>query len=184
MKLTKSDKEKLYNEYKKVWHDNDRMVDWCVKNVSGYIDIDGVIVVFDKPHIKTDFWFGEHTYDYDEVCNRCAKARESVDYFIAENMRGFDWKIEQLEDHCKYKTYIVPKAYYCQDDDCRLGYVELCHFYSNPSGEKAREMTADEKEKYTEFIKEERAKFEKRLNTYLKRYGLSKCSYGVFWADR
>ena len=27
-------------------------------------------------------------------------------------------------------------------------------------------------------------KFEKRLKTYLKRYGLSKCSYGVYWADR
>lgn len=34
-----------------------------------YIMLDDVMVTCDKPHIQTDFWFGEHTYDYDEVCD-------------------------------------------------------------------------------------------------------------------
>lgn len=188
MKLTKDDKKKLREQYEMVWHKRDgsvdqKMVDYSVGAASGYVMIDGVMVVFDKPHIKRDFWFGEHTWDYDEVVEHCDKCSESEKYFLAENLKDFEWRLENLDDPWE-KVYIVPREYCCQSDDCKLGYVEFCRYHEKPRGKNVREMTDGEKEQYAEFIKDEKAKFEKRLNTYLKRYGLSKCSYRVFWADR
>ena len=34
------------------------------------------------------------------------------------------------------------------------------------------------------FLENEQAEFGKRLDSYLKRYGLEKCHFGVYWADR
>lgn len=187
MKLTKDDKAMLKSEFEKVWGKDSKMVDWCVKNTSGYIEIDGIIITYDKPHIQTEFWFGEHTYDYDEVSDLCDACSEDETYFIERNMRGFDQRIEFIEDTSLYGSthhvYISPEEYSCQDGDCKLGCIEFCR-WDPPRTKDARELTRDELAAYLEFLKEERAKFEKRLHTYLKRYGLSKCHYGVYWADR
>ena len=47
-----------------------------------------------------------------------------------------------------------------------------------------RRLTDEETAAFIQMHKEEVEKFEKRLRTYLKRYGLSKCYYGMYWADR
>lgn len=183
MKMTKEDKQRVREQYEKVWRNDQKMVDYCTKRTSGYIMIDGIMVTFDKPHIKTDFWFGEHTYDYDEVVEHCDKCSESEAYFIEENMHDFKWRLENLADPC-VRVYLSPRGYCCQDDDCILGCVEFCRYYDKPRSKNAREMTEEERAEYAKFIEEESEKFEKRLHAYLKRYGLSKCHYGVFWADR
>ena len=183
MKMTKEAKRAVREQYEKVWHEDTKMVDFCTKKTSGYVMIDGTMVTFDKPHIKTDFWFGEHTYDYDEGVEHADKCSESESYFLAENLSDLDWRLECAEDR-NIKMYLSPRGYCHQDDDCILGYVEFCRYYESPRSKGAREMTPEERGAYAEFVKEEREKFEKRLNAYLKRYGLSKCHYGVYWADR
>lgn len=200
MALTMQDKEMLRDEYKKVWHEDSKMVEYCVKSASGYIDIGGLLYVMEKPHIKTSFWFGEHTYDYDEVTEHCHNMSQSEKYFIDENLRWCAaWEmLEALEGRdmrgyeASYKAYIVRGKYWGQDDACRLGYVNVLrlgtdpeeHFRTSKGPQLYRELTKDETERLKEFLRDEVAKFQKRLNTYLKRYGLSKCSYGTYWADR
>ena len=182
MKLTAHDKEILREQFEKAWQGRQDMIDYCVKKTSGYIIIDGIMVTYDKPTIQTDFWFGEHTYDYDEVVEYAHKCSESERYFLARNLDALDGFLSALDDpHAT--AYIAPGQYYGQSDDCILGYVTV-RKWEKPDNPQAREMTADQKAAYREFILNERAKFEKRLHTYLKRYGLSKCHYGVFWADR
>lgn len=200
MKLTKQDKAMLRGEFEKVWHDDDKMVDWCVKNTSGYIEAGGLVVTMDKPSIKKDFWFGEHTYDYDEVVEHADKCSKSVEYFKHENMSHCDaYNLLQALDgkdwrgyDTSYKLYVAKKSYCGQDDDCRLGYVKALTWGTDPREYFAtrsgmiehREIDDDEKAALREFLEDEVEKFDKRLDTYLKRYGLSKCHYGVYWADR
>lgn len=200
MKMTKEDKQLVREQYEKVWHDSAKMVDYCTKKTSGYIMLDDVMVTFDKPKIQTDFWFGEHTYDYDEVCDACDEASESVQYFIQRNMDGCLAKtmLDALEGRdmhgydASFDVYVVSKHYDCQDNDCMLGYAQALRIGTDPNEYFAtssgvqdyRLLNDEERERLAEFLKGEVEKFEKRLNSYLKRYGLSKCHYGVFWADR
>ena len=200
MKLTKEDKEMLREQYAKVWHNDVKMVDCCVGKASGYIDLGGTLWVMDKPSIRTDFWFGEHTYDYDEVCERCDKASESEKYFVDENLRNCTAyeMLEALEGRDRwgydahYTAFVVQEKYWSQDGACRLGYVNVLrlgtdpdeHFRTSKGVQDYRELTDDEVEHLKDFLRGEVEKFQKRLNTYLKRYGLSKCHYGVYWADR
>ena len=189
MKMTKQDKELVREQYAKVWHRRDgsvdeKMVDYCTRKTSGYVVIDGRMVTFDKPSIKTNFWFGEHTYDFDEVVKQAEACSKSEEYFIAENLDAIDWRLEAIADpHCR--VYIGRRGYSNQEEGCILASVEFCRYsLDGPRIGDAREMTEDERQQYADFIKGEREKFEKRLRTYLKRYGLSKCYFGTYWADR
>jgi len=188
MKMTKQDKELVREQYAKVWHRRDgsideKMVEYCTKKTSGYVMLGETMVTFDKPSIKTDFWFGEHTWDYDEVCERADNCSKSESYFIAENIADFKWRLEKIDDS-SWSMYVCPRGYCSQDEDCVLGCVEFARWGEQPRSVGAREMTDEERMAYRGFLAEEQEKFEKRLRTYLKRYGLSKCHYGVYWADR
>lgn len=200
MKMTKEAKQAVREQYEKVWHDDVKMVDYCTKRTSGYIIIGGIMVTVDKPHIQTDFWFGEHTYDYDEVCDTCRAMSESEQYFIEQNLESFGAYnmlrglngIDKWGYEASFDAYIVDNHYGSQDDDCILGYVNILKLGNNPDEHFAtregiqnyRKLTDEERAELAEFLKGEVEKFQKRLKTYLKRYGLSKCHYGVYWADR
>ena len=77
------------------------------------------------------------------------------------------------------------EAAYNKADTCRIGYVMFANtcgeFYQNGAESKPhRMMTQEEVERWRNFLTEEVEKFEKRLKTYLKRYGLSKCTYSTY----
>ena len=181
MKMTTQDKEMLRDQFARVWSDSPHMVDYCVKRTSGYIVLDGFIVTYDKPHIETRFCFGEHGYDYAEVTNECHQASESTEYFMRENLRHIDREIEAVEEG---EPWLVPSWHNAKDEDLHLASVEFPMWGRNPGGEQACPMSDEERAAYADFLREERAKFEKRLRTYLKRYGLTKCHYWTYWADR
>lgn len=188
MKLTKDDKAMLRSEYAKVWRMRDgsedtKMVEHCTKSASGYIAFGDDICVMDKPHIQTDFWFGEHTYDYDEVCDYRDRCSESESYFRSKNLASTDAKrlIEAIDDG--HEFWLCRK--YGHLGESNLAYVQrLDPIWNSLRGDEIRRMDDAELALLRTFCEEEQAKFSKRIDTYLKRYGLSKCHYGVFWADR
>lgn len=189
MKMTNEAKAKIRCEFEKAWN-SDKLVDSCVKNTSGFLDLGDIIITMDKPTIARRFYFAE--YGSENRSKEAAAASESVEYFIRENMRGCRAQLYLNRLNGKAGHYRHPvvyyKKYYDQPDDCRLGYVT----FVNCNGELQRgdvnaphrAMTSDEIERYREFLNAEVEKFQKRLQSYLKRYGLSKCEYSTFWADR
>lgn len=191
MKLSRDDKTMLAKQYGKVWGDDEKMVEHCVKSASGYIRFGRELLVMDKPHIKTEFCFGEHGYDYDEVAEECDRARSDVERFKRENI-AWNCKaqrhLDEMEDG-RREPYIFLKHYYSQPDDCPLCYVQWCSEFDSRDAydlksKPNRKMTDEEQSRFKEFCEDEVAKFEKRLDTYLKRYGLSKCHFWTYWADR
>lgn len=188
--MNKEQKAFIRAQYQKVWGNDGKMVDYCTGRTSDYIDIDGVIITFDKPYIETQFCFGEHGYDFDEVQKTCDRASRSESYFVNENMRGTAAAaiIERLEgnDWRCLKPYLKPRKYYKSDDQdgCRLGCIVWARSDDEYDVEGLRMLTDEEQRRLLETAKAEQGKFEKRLRTYLKRYGMSKCRFWTYWADR
>lgn len=90
MKLTMEDKAYLAEKYRTVWED-EGMVEHSVKGTSAYIALDdGKVITFGKPTIQTDFWFGEHGYDFDEKNELCHELSNDERYFIEENLSRCD----------------------------------------------------------------------------------------------
>ena len=63
----------------------------------------------------------------------------------------------------------------------RFGYID--RRTEETVTEDMHKLTEDECELLYYTARAEQEKFEKRLNTYLKRYGLSKCHYWTYWLD-
>ena len=140
---------------------------------------DGTIFVYGKPSINTRFCFGENGYDCD-VANKAAnEARTNEDLFRKENLSGIDKNIELLRDGPK---------------DGRILWVATTHGiadYLNEGYEWDRElvngttMIPDEenRKRLLEGYEIVRERFAKRIETYLKRFGLSKVRAWTYWVD-
>lgn len=188
--MTADEKRTIEEQYRMVWGRDEKMVRHCVSSTSNYFTSDdGIVVTFDKPHIQKQFWFGEHNYE--DRTEEAAAAEKSVDFFIRENTAYLkSYKSTPLYRSAYHYLYIKRGEYVSQPDGCALGYIE----FGNCNGEGLREddlvakgfrrLTESEAERLYEAEDRRDALFMKRLQSYLKRYGLSKVSCDTFWADR
>lgn len=179
--------------YSLVW-DSDKMVDYCTNKVSRAIILpDSKIVIWEKQKIETNFCFGESGYDYDDAARMAAYARTNEEYFKRENLRGLTDIISALEG--KGKGFYYNSTPYLQEEQYAghnegLGLYKLCFFkwadiYRLDSNERntITPITTEEKALILEGCKAERDAFEKRLISYLKRYGTSKVRAWTYWRD-
>lgn len=182
------DKKELFlQELKKVWKDSQKMVDYCFKKSALLVELnDGDILTIDKPTIETHFCFG---YGYcgvstQEEINRAydaeEKARANGEYFKRENLKDLDSWISTLEDESQKIYKFV--SYYGLSKDDHLKSVRVFSYWESVP-EYAEEITKQERKAILDGYKEVRAKFEKRLDTYLKRYGTSKLKTWTYLVD-
>ena len=129
----------------------------------------GGLVEFVKPRIETHFCFGYGTYrTVKEAADEEHKAGE--DYFLRENLRGIDGNITDLES--AEVLFIYNGSIYPNYRD----WTNIEPHYGNPE-----RMNDTDRARLLEACKMQRAKFEKRLHSYLKRYGLSKIKKWTYW---
>ena len=203
----KANKELLREEYKKVW-ESPKMIDYCTNKVATMAILpDGSIVTVDKESIEKDFCFGESGYDYDDAQNMAAYARKSEEYFKEENMKSFKSQINDLTEaldlrDTRYILTIYPRQYIGQTEDCRLVGLEWKRFADviDACGgsvtleelpgkvvkfwdQERRIATKEEIELILEAVKEAAEAHEKKVNTYLKKYGTSKVHSWTYWRD-
>ena len=160
------------------------------------LNLNGVWLTLDNPKIQTRFCFAD---DYDTPedqisLKQCKRAETDIEYFKSENLEKIDDWIKTLEND-KY-IFALQSNY----NDGRLVSIIPCDFVGtkdNPTiiygyfqkrmiqGEDyIRLMTEEERQTVLSAYKQIREDFEKRLNTYLKRYGLSKIDTWTYWAGR
>lgn len=132
---------------------------------------DGGLVEFIKPRIETHFCFGYGTYrTFEEAAAAERKAGE--DYFLRENLRGFDGGIEALEGDD------VLFVYNATNMAKNRSWTDSLPRYGDPVM-----MNGTDRARLLEACKMQRAKFEKRLQAYLKRYGVSKIKKWTYWEN-
>lgn len=202
----KVDREALRREFCKVWN-SPRMIDFCVNKVAAVAVLpSGEIITVDKQSIEKDFCFGESGYDYDEAQNAAAHARKSESYFKAQNMKHFNEWLKDLDEartmRGNYALVIGSKQYTGQTEDCKLAFVKFvrlsdlidafggaCYLEELPGkmltvrGCERRVATPEEIDLITEAYKTAAAQHEKKVDSYLKRYGTSKVNAWTYWRD-
>ena len=206
---TKNDAEKakpndneLLDEYmqeiKRVWDGG--MLDYFRKKFSYGIRLtNGGILFFEKPKIETSFCFGyslsQHDSESFDNANKMAEyASKSEEYFLNENLKYFDTAIEQIEtgkfDNFRRANISIHRAVY-GDTPLNIWEYNICDDWSYERNKEDGERYGAEyqivndtdKAAILAAVKHERAKFEKRLNSYLKRYGTSKLVTWSYWRD-
>ena len=193
-KYTPSEKiKRLIAEYWK----SPRMYDYCVGKLSNELELEnGLILKFEKPRIETHFCYGYSlsnidSESYDTANQNAENARKDVINFINENiaqsgLQDLYNKLKKADtvyySNCNNNGIVSVRSLYDQDDECYFRY----HYGENSDHYKTYitgTLSKSDVQKIIAKVAEELQKFIKRLNTYLKRYGLSKVHSWSYWRD-
>lgn len=178
-----------------VWQKSPKMVDYCMKKTAYIIPLDNEdIATIDKPDIETSFCFGygycgvSDEEDYQDAAKMASHARTNQDYFINENLKGINELLEALRsnDNKVYKFI----HYNPSPDNSHLKEFTIIDKWTNPKEDihyrylrGFSECSDQERAEIIKGYEEVKTKFVKRLNTYLKRYGLSKIRSWAYLSD-
>lgn len=175
-----------------VWKGSKSMIDYANKKVSYIVELEnGDITDIDKPSIETSFCFGygycgvSTEEDYQGARKMADHAAKSEEYFLTKNLKGINETIAAYEDalsgsyHKPYK-----RSKYCsQSADSKLKGISFFDSWCDVIPDGCIELSKKEIKALITGYEEVKKKFEKRLHTYLKRYGLSKVRTWSFLVD-
>ncbi len=196
-----------------VWHNNQRMVDYCTNKTAVLIEFpNGEFIPIEKRSIDKDFCFGESGYDYDDAASMAHVARTSESYFMQENMKWVKDYLDSIEEQYdmfsdspslpRFVLTISEHVYSGQPDTSPLKGIQFIRdgellgalggsafvrelpgtrftYWDNPRRVPTRDELDAIKAGYEQAAKEH----EKKVNTYLKKYGLSKVHSWTYWRD-
>lgn len=198
MKTQKELNAMYAEELKKAWSD-EKMVKFCTGKAAYVIEHNGFLYSIEKPRIETRFCFGygfcgiSDQEDEDRADNMAEHARKSTEYFISENMsdiNGWIFELREIREQLGYNwaegscpaKMIETGAHYCgQTEDCKLEYFCICRPWNGTRGKLCYDVEL--LDKLIEGYETVKVDFAKRLNTYLKRYGLSKVESWSYLSD-
>ena len=194
MKDQKTLKE-LYKENLKLAWDDPKMVEFCSKKAEQVVETeDGWLIEVERQNIKTHFCFGYGMYlnstEEEEkfADDNAHNARTNEKYFINENLEEYDKRIKNLKNHDAYVSLIG--KYYSQKPGCKLQHY-ACDFglgygtwNENLKDEtKWKKLSENDKNELIAAFERAKESLIKRLNTYLKKYGLSKLDVWTYLRD-
>ena len=146
------------------------------KNFCGAIKIDDKFLLLDKKNIKTEFWFSDEGNDFKKFCEVTATEQAKIDYFMTENLCRYD--LDTL-----HNEFYISKLYVSGYNKNVLQYYSVKRLQHDKMENFSRVMTADEIQDYEYGLFFARTELEKRLDSYLKRYGVSNLRFSTFFAD-
>ena len=181
--------KKLFNDIITDYWKDAKMIDHCIKSTAYIVQLaDGDIYSIDKPSIETHFCFGygycgvSTEEQYQDAHDAMHYADTHEDYFISENLKQIDGYIDSLKnDDLRVYKYV----HYCGNCDTRYKNICFIRYYESPASnlKDCKEITADERQALIAGYEEVKKAFRKRLDTYLKRYGLSKIRTWTYLSD-
>lgn len=169
--------------------------DYTRKNTARIVELDnGELLAIDKPRIETRFCFGYGQNgigtqeDYDKAYDAMHYADTNEGYFVRENLKQLTDEIKSIKDYLRMiapdysgTVYAAPYLFHYGE-----GLRELTFRYDYQIDDKRdnyRKPTIDELQHIIAAYEIEVKIFEKRLQTYLKRYGLSKLHTWTYLSD-
>lgn len=184
---------------KEVWENDERMQEYARKQCEYVVELsNGNIIDIDKPRIETSFCFGMGMYatytqeEFERAEKLADNARKNVDYFISENMKQITEKIDCLNEALDNKREVYTFVHYSgQPEDSELVAYNCVRICDNPEFapyrynnlKAVRKLSNEDIQAIIDGLEEVAKKFIKRLNTYLKRYGLEKLNVWTYCID-
>lgn len=188
--LTAAEKDLIATHAARFWN-SPGMIEHVVKTTSAIVTVRDYIVTLRKPSIHKNFYFAERGHDFTEVSEHASSMSRNEMFFLMENLAKSPTgqlieSVKAARDDSDPAYMVVRPSYPGQPDDCALG--ELVYHApeldcGNFEANHPDALTDEELDRIEEVALADQEKFEKRLITYLKRYGLSKCTFSTFWAD-
>ena len=203
-------KQEYLDMYFKADNTSQRMQEFYKKDLEFAVKLGNNYLTIDKPRIETHFCFGfgQNGITTDESMkwagDMAKHARENMNYFIRENLEKLNHIAYALQYHIIRLRDGWDKAqdFYLRYED-NLPYIYtidtpyLVSYYKYPrvaleflSYDREQNLnapkvkaTAEDLEKILFAYEEVITNFKKRLNTYLKRYGLSKVRSWTYLVD-
>lgn len=194
-------REKLYTAYKQVWGYDYKMIDYCMKTAASACELsNGMLLTVDAKRVRKDFCFGYSDCgqgpDYSEAI-RAERNGKSEEYFIRENMRTYDEAIETIE-----RKELLPFLMRgnTAEKSCPLRYLtwqrltdalSLFEYDEMKPGATIKDKwgkeyyipTEDDMNRIRTMYEEAKAAHEKKVRSYLKRYGTTKVRTWTYWLD-
>lgn len=156
-----------------------KWADYYRKHYVGAVKMHDGFYLIEKPSIQNRFCFHDEGPQYDYYCEIMAdKERRLSAYFKRENLKAFDSVITHIEngtsggDNRVWWSKAVDQLY-----------IHFGEHYRVQEKDDVTLCTDTEKAQLLAAVKWGRELFEKRLDAYLKRYGVSKLHTWTYWAD-
>lgn len=154
---------------------NEKDKKYYLKSNVGAIKFDNKYMLIEKQSIENDFCFHDEGPNYEFYISLMEDENKLRDYFINENTKKLKGLLKNMKDGNKL---FLSESY----DGKELFYNIPMHYWQEDEC-KGRIATEEERMLFTDAIKFALEQFEKRLKTYLKKYGVSKLNTWTFWAD-
>ena len=200
MKNQKELKEKYMNIIRaEVWQNDERMQEYARKECEYVVELsNGNIIDIEKPRIEKNFCFGMGMYatytqeEFEAAEELADNARKNVDYFISENMKQITDKIYYLKEALENKREVYTFLHYSgQPENSELVAYNCVRICDNPEYapfrwsnlQAVKKLSSEDIQAIIDGLEEVAKKFMKRLNTYLKRYGLEKLNVWTYCRD-
>lgn len=154
--------------------------DYYLKQKSYAVKLSDGWVIIDSPRIENKFCFHDEGPDYEFYKTLMADEGKLRNYFLSENLDGLDKEIERLKDETEplYTRPMSQNQVEVLPGRAIFGYYDYIHGKKEP-----RQITQEERAELLTAYGLVREAFEKRLQTYLKKYGVSKLHTWTYWAD-
>jgi len=192
----KKTQKELKEQYKMlmadVWGTNNHMIDFCVKEADVVFKTEeGFFLEIEKEDIKKDFCFGYScsrydTEDFDRANKMADYAQKSVDYFKEENLKSLNDCINFYSDT---RNELYFSNHYTNQKNNVLKKVVSFGYWNEPKDIFNKEfkeyapVSDKDRNLIVDAYKKELELFTKRLETYIKKYGLSKVKTWSYWRD-
>ena len=147
---------------------------WPKYNI-GAVKIGDYYYLIEKDTIETKFCWADEGEEYEEYKRITSDEAKLSQYCIAYNLRGIDWRLEDLADPSK-------KYYYTINRGLTIGLYHVEPWEEKRNAEDIK-LTDEERKEIIKATEWRKAQFEKRLKAYLKRYGTSKLHTWTYWRD-
>ena len=182
------------NDYNTKRYGNDRMNEYIRQTIAGAVKTSsGLICGFDKPRIDKDFCFHDEGPQYELYKELHADQDRMKNYFLYQNLREIDDNIQAIENPESCSITRVYGFYKSESGACSMTwrcYSDLSNNSDIKEGIQNHEkepnfepMTESDKVQVLAVLKQIRTDFEKRLNTWWKKYGFEKLHTWTYWAD-
>lgn len=178
----------LKEEFAKIWEKDKGMQDYCLKKTSNCVLTPfGGLVTFDKPRIETNFCFGYGQIQSYQDANE-QEANFGEKQFLKNNLADMREVLNLFEGKKKYSYQSTKHLYFSREYSGSNIYsiVFLDEYDAKDKAWRFDSLTKASEEDFQKCYaaqKQEYEKFEKRLKSYLKRYGTKKLHTWTYWAD-
>lgn len=178
-------------EIERIENSNKKWVDYHDKETARCVKFEnGTIYAIEKPRIETRFCFGygfcgiSTEEEENDAEGMASYAKEKPNYFLEQNLKPFDDMIKRLDEYGE-NVYAAPM----RDNTEKWvffrvyrGWWDYENEFANVKAKMFKLSPADV-EQLKKAYELERKAFEKRLNSYLKKYGTSKLRTWTYLSD-